>query len=53
MAVEVIRKLQPHRTMRLGGFDGRGAAAALHGASDSGFTVPGHFVTLCVPGFEI
>lgn len=31
--------------MHLRGFDGRGAAATLHGASDSGFTVSGHFVT--------
>ncbi len=45
MALEVVKKLQPHRTMHLRGFDGRGAAAALHGVSDSGFTVSGHFVT--------
>ncbi len=45
MAIEVIKKLQPHRTMHLRGFDGRGAAAALHGASDDGLTVSGYFVT--------
>jgi hypothetical protein len=45
MAAEVLKKLQPHRTMHLRGFDGRGAAAALHGASDNGFTVSGYFVT--------
>jgi hypothetical protein len=45
MAVETIKKLQPQRTMSLRGFDSRGAAAALHGASDSGFTVSGYFVT--------
>jgi len=45
MAVEVVKKLQPHRTIHLRGFDGRGAAAALHGASDSGFIVSGYFGT--------
>ena len=40
---ENIFKLQPHRTMSLQGFDGYGAAAALWGASDSGFTVSGVF----------
>ena len=40
---ETIYKLQPHRTMHLRGFDGRGAAAALWGASDSGFTLSGVF----------
>jgi hypothetical protein len=36
-------KLQPHRTMHLQGFDDYGAAAALWGASDTGFTVSGVF----------
>src|SRR5206468_1326167 len=40
-----LKKLQPHRTMHLRGFDGRGAAAALHSATDGGFTVSGYFVT--------
>ena len=40
---EAILKLQPHRTMHLQGFDDYGAAAALWGASDSGFTVSGVF----------
>jgi hypothetical protein len=40
---ETIYKLQPGRTMHLRGFDGRGASAALHSASDSGFTVSGVF----------
>jgi hypothetical protein len=38
-----ICKLQPHRTMHLQGFDGYGAAAALWGASDGGFSVSGVF----------
>jgi len=38
---ETIYKLQPHRTMQLQGFDGYGATAAMHDASDSGFTVSG------------
>jgi len=38
MSDEAIYKLQPHRTMHLRGFDGRGAAAAMHGASATGFT---------------
>src|SRR6266568_8651416 len=41
--MEAISKLQPHRTMHLRGFDRRGAAAALHHASASGFTVSGVF----------
>ncbi len=40
---EPIYKLQPHRTLHLRGFDRRGAAAALWGASDAGFTVSGVF----------
>jgi hypothetical protein len=40
---ETIYKLQPHRTMHLQGFDDYGAAAALWGASDTGFTVSGVF----------
>ncbi|MBM3774822.1 MAG: hypothetical protein FJW37_06605 [Acidobacteria bacterium] len=40
---ETIYKLQPHRTMHLRGFDRRGAAAALHSASATGFTVSGVF----------
>lgn len=43
MAAETIYKLEPHRTMHLRGFDRRGAAAALHSASSSGFTVSGVF----------
>lgn len=38
-----LYKLEPHRTMHLRGFDGRGAAAALHSASNSGFTASGVF----------
>ena len=38
-----IYKLQPHRTMHLQDFDDYGAAAALWGASDTGFTVSGVF----------
>jgi hypothetical protein len=38
-----IYKLQPHRTIALQGFDDYGAAAALWGASDNGFTVSGVF----------
>ena len=41
--VDQIYKLQPHRTMALQGFDDYGAAAALWGASDTGFTVSGVF----------
>ncbi len=41
--MDQIYKLQPHRTMHLQGFDDYGAAAALWGASDSGFTVSGVF----------
>jgi hypothetical protein len=41
--VDQILKLQPHRTMHLQGFDDYGAAAALWGASDTGFTVSGVF----------
>lgn len=36
-----LYKLEPHRTMYLRGFDRRGAAASLHNASASGFTVSG------------
>jgi hypothetical protein len=36
-----IFKLQPHRSMYLKGFDRRGAAASMHNASASGFTVSG------------
>jgi len=36
-----LNKLQPHRTMYLGGFDRRGAATSLHNASANGFTVSG------------
>lgn len=43
MAAETIHKLEPHRTMYLGGFDGFGAAAAMWGASAAGFTVSGVF----------
>jgi len=43
MAAETIYKLQPHRTMHLRGFDRRGAAAAMHSASATGFTVSGVF----------
>ncbi|HUD99681.1 MAG TPA: hypothetical protein VMR62_08910, partial [Bryobacteraceae bacterium] len=41
--MDQIYKLQPHRTMALQGFDDYGAAAALWGASDAGFTVSGVF----------
>ena len=41
--MDQICKLQPHRTMHLQGFDDYGAAAALWGASDTGFTVSGVF----------
>jgi hypothetical protein len=40
---EVINKLQPDRTIYLNGFDGFGAAAALHHASPTGFEVTGVF----------
>jgi hypothetical protein len=40
---EVINKLQPDRTIYLNGFDGYGAAAALHHASPTGFEVTGVF----------
>ncbi|MGA3025874.1 MAG: hypothetical protein ABSF98_13985 [Bryobacteraceae bacterium] len=40
---EVINKLQPDRTIYLNGFDGFGAAAALHHASPTGFKVTGVF----------
>jgi hypothetical protein len=40
---EVINKLQPDRTIHLQGFDGFGAAAALHHASATGFEVTGVF----------
>ena len=41
--MDQIYKLQPHRTMHLQGFDDYGAAAALWGASDTGFTASGVF----------
>jgi hypothetical protein len=41
--MDQIYKLQPDRTMHLQGFDDYGAAAALWGASDTGFTVSGVF----------
>jgi hypothetical protein len=41
--METIYKLQPNRTIHLRGFDGRGAAAALYAASETGFTVSGVF----------
>jgi hypothetical protein len=41
--MDQIYKLQPHRTMHLQGFDDYGAAAALWGTSDTGFTVSGVF----------
>ena len=44
--MDQIYKLQPHRTMHLQGFDDYGAAAALWGASDNGFTVSGVFRAL-------
>jgi hypothetical protein len=40
---EPIYKLQPHRTMHLQGFDSYGAAAALWGASATGFDLSGVF----------
>lgn len=36
-------KLEPHRTMHLRGFDRYGAAAAMHSASATGFSVTGVF----------
>ncbi len=41
--MDQISKLQPRRTLHLQGFDDYGAAAALWGASDTGFTVSGVF----------
>jgi hypothetical protein len=41
MASEAISKLQPNRTISLKGFDRRGAAAALHSATATGFKVSG------------
>ena len=41
--MDQIYKLQSHRTMSLQGFDDYGAAAALWGASDTGFTLSGVF----------
>jgi hypothetical protein len=41
--VDQIYKLQPHRTLSLQGFDDYGAAAALWGASETGFTISGVF----------
>ena len=46
MAVETIKKFQPHRTIQLRGFEGHGAAAAPHGGSNSGFTITGDFCVL-------
>jgi len=40
---ERIHKLQPDRTIQLRGFDHLGAAAAMHSASEQGFTVSGVF----------
>lgn len=40
---ERIYKLQPNRTVQLRGFNDLGAAAALHSATESGFTVSGVF----------
>lgn len=40
---ERIYKLQPTRTVQLRGFSDLGAAAAIHSATDSGFTVSGIF----------
>src|SRR5579875_3353549 len=40
---ERITKFQPDRTFYLRGFDGRGACAAIHSASSTGFTVSGVF----------
>lgn len=40
---ETIYKLQPNRNLHLRGFDDRGAAAALHSTSATGFTVSGVF----------
>lgn len=40
---ETIYKLEPHRTLQLQGFDAFGAAAALWGASATGFSVSGVF----------
>ena len=36
-----IAKLQPHRSMYMRGFDRRGAAASMHDATASGFTISG------------
>jgi hypothetical protein len=44
--MDQLFKFQPHRTTHLQGFDDYGAAAALWGASDSGFTVSGVFRNL-------
>jgi hypothetical protein len=41
--MDPICKLQPNRTMHLQVFDDYGAAAALWGASDTGFTVSSVF----------
>ncbi len=41
--MDAIKKFQPHRTMSLQGFDGYGAAAALWGASETGFNASGVF----------
>lgn len=43
MALEAINAFQPNRMLYLRGFDGRGASAALHSTSATGFTVSGEF----------
>lgn len=43
MGTEQVYKLSPHRTLYLHGFDRRGSAAALTGASAAGFTASGVF----------
>ena len=43
MSIEQIAKLQPDRTLYLRGFTGVGSAAALYGASHTGFNVSGVF----------
>ena len=43
MPQERLQKLDPRRTIHLRGFDRRGAAAAIHHASETGFRVSGVF----------
>src|SRR2546430_1530000 len=43
MAAEAITKFEPHRTLYMRAFDRRGAAAAIHSASATGFTASGVF----------